>query len=194
MGNGILYSDSEPPEETDQTVVFKGADKTMDTFQEKYEGLPYLKVLKGKDEGTIHYLLFKRITIGRDITNTFVLNDNRLSKSHCEILFKNHHFVLQDNMSTNGTICNGKRVEEHVLDFGDTVEIGDTAMVFSCEGFEFMNQDPERSIAAFRKCLVREPDFITALKNLAFILERDIARQKEAAPIWKKIKELEQKK
>ena len=194
ISNGILYSDSDQSEETDKTVIFKGGNNISSTFQDKYEGLPYLKVLKGKYEGTIHFLLFKRITIGRDNSNTFVLNDNRLSKTHCEILFENYRFILKDNRSTNGTICNGRRIEEHVLNFGDTVKIGDTEMVFSCEGFDLMKKDLNKSIAAFSKCLAREPNFITALENLAFIMERDIARQKEAKPLWEKIKQLEQNK
>jgi hypothetical protein len=171
----------------EKTVLFSPSGNESET----YAGMPYLKVTAGKDEGTLHYLTFSKNTIGRDRSNTLPIKDGNSSRWHCEIVFRNHHFVLADNNSTNGTFCNGERIQECRLDFGDRIRIGDTEMVFSCEGFDLKDDDPAKAIRAFEKCLEQQSDFMIALKHLAFLMERDIARQKEAQPIWDRIRKLE---
>lgn len=158
---------------------------------ETYAGFPYLRAVAGRDEGTLHYLQFTRTTIGRDRSNTLPIRDSNSSRWHCEIGFRDHHFVLTDNGSTNGTFCNGERIQECRLDFGDRIKIGDTEMVFSCEGFDLKDSDPGKAVKAFETCLQRQPKFLLALKHLAFLMERDVARQKDAQPIWDRIKKLE---
>jgi Flp pilus assembly protein TadG len=171
----------------EKTVLFRPSDNESET----YAGMPYLKVTAGKDEGTLHYLQFSRNTIGRDRSNTLPIKDSNSSRWHCETVFRNHHFVLTDNNSTNGIFCNGERIQECRLDFGDRITIGDTEMVFSCEGFDLKDSDPAEAVRSFEKCLQQQPDFLLALKHLAFLMERDITRQKEAQPLWDRIRKLE---
>ena len=102
------------------------------------------------------------------------------------------HFVLKDAKSTNGTLCNGEKVAEHVLEFGDRIQVADTIMTFTCDGFALRLNDPSAAIGAYEKCVEREPNFLLALRDLAFLLTRDVSRQKEADPLWQRISQLEQ--
>ena len=70
-------------------------------------------------------------TFGRADTNTWVLpdQDKFLSSCHCEIIFADNQFYLEDK-STNGTFINGGfeplgRGTRHQLRDGDFFEIGD---------------------------------------------------------------------
>ena len=71
------------------------------------------------------------------------------------------------------------------------VWVAGTEMVFSCEGFEQRDADPQAALDAFEAGLRRQPDFLAALKHAAFLLERDVVRRDEAEPYWKRIAELE---
>ena len=106
-------------------------------------------------------------------------------------MFENQYFVLKDRQSTNGTFCNGAQIQEAALNFGDIIKVGNSEMIFTCRRFELKDNDPVKAISLFEKCLQREPDFVTALKHLAFLMERDIARRKNAKPLWDRIKMLE---
>jgi len=178
----------------DQTVLFDKASNGPEDYEEMYAGFPYLKALTGNDQGTIYYLMFDRASIGRGESCNFTIKDGSSSKVHCEIVFENHFFVLKDNQSTNGTFCNGEQIQEVALNFGDTIKVGNTEMIFTCEGFELKENNPVKAIFLFEKCLQREPNFVIALKHLAFLMERDVARQKNAKPLWDRIKKLESSK
>ena len=178
-------------EQSDKTEVFQRPD--AEPARDPNAGLPYLEITEGAQRHPRVYLQFDRATIGRDERNTIPIDDTGASKQHCEITFDNNRFALRDNDSTNGTRLNGERIDVKPLEFGDTIRIGETDMVFSCEGFEFKNTDPGAAIAAFEITLERQPNFLGALKIVAFLLERDVARQKEAEPYWQRIMELEKR-
>lgn len=175
----------------DQTVIYERTSGGFENYDELYAGFPYLEVLTGNDQGTIHYLMFGRSSIGRGDSCNFTIKDDGSSKFHCEIVFENQNFVLKDRQSTNGTFCNGAQIQEATLNFGDTIKVGNSEMIFTCGGFELKDNDPVKAISLFEKCLQREPDFVIALKHLAFLMERDIARRKNAKPLWDRIKMLE---
>lgn len=71
-----------------------------------------------------HYFLEKkRLTIGRLPHNGIVLDSNGVSKNHASILVVGNDYIVEDSRSSNGTLVNGRRVERHVLQHGDVVEI-----------------------------------------------------------------------
>ena len=158
-----------------------------------YKGLPYLKVIEGADKGAVFYLLFITTSIGRDASSTIALDDHKASRVNTYLRYESHHFVLEDNKSTNGTLCNDELITSQSLNFGDVLTVGASRLLFSCEGYELREKSPEEAIVDFELCLQKEPNFIAALKNLAFLLERDIRRKKESGPIWKKIEKIERK-
>lgn len=154
------------------------------------KGLPYLSV--GDDgEEQIHHLAFDRVSAGRGSDNDIVLEDDSASRLHFTVSFTGNRFVLEDNNSTNGTRCNGERVTRKELEFGDEIEVGGTTIRFSCEGFDLKDEDAGQAVAALEACVARQPDFINALKLLAFMLERNVARRKEAVQHWERVARLE---
>lgn len=157
-----------------------------------FHGLPLLRVVAGPDLGREFKLPFERSTIGRAGNNRVVLSEERASRTHAELRYEGGRFVLKDSGSTNGTQRNGKPAGEETLEFGDRIAIGGTEMVFTSEGFDLKGEDPGRAITAFERMLERESNFITALQNLAFLLERDVARKREAEGVWKRLNKLGQ--
>lgn len=177
----------------ERTIMFAPSRQTTTASRvDPLSGFPVLKVTAGPDTGTSFPLPFTHATIGRDKSNIIPLGDNGSSRLHCEVLYRNAGFVLRDNNSTNGTLCNQTRIDEHPLEFGDVIQVADTVMEFTSEGYELKDSDPAAAIAAFEKCLEREPNFLLALRNLAFLLERDVRRKREAEPLWKRIAQIEQ--
>ncbi|MBT6276010.1 MAG: FHA domain-containing protein [Chromatiales bacterium] len=184
--------DSDDEDVGNRTVMFAPARGASKSNQDPRAGLPYLHVEQGPDTGTKFALPFTRATVGRDASNIIALGDTGSSRLHCEVYYRNSAFFLKDAASTNGTLCNGEKITEQQLDFGDRVQVADTVMTFSCEGYDLQSTDPTAAIKAFEECLEKEPNFLLALKNLAFLLERDIRRKKDAEPLWRRIIQLEQ--
>lgn len=77
--------------------------------------------------GTVlgNYFLEKdRFVIGRKKETDVHLNDQGVSKEHAVILTVGNDQILEDLKSTNGTQVNGKKIDKHILQNGDVVEIG----------------------------------------------------------------------
>ena len=63
------------------------------------------------------------LNIGRNISNTIVLNDDMVSRQHAQLIILNNGQVLiKDLGSTNGTFVNGNRVRECYLKPADSVK------------------------------------------------------------------------
>ncbi len=182
--------DDDDDDDMNKTVMFlPGKDKAKK--KDENAGLPFLEVLEGPDQGKSFPLHFDSSTIGRELGNVIALSDTGASRTHCVVDYGVTSFRLRDNNSTNGTLCNGEKITEKHLDFGDRIKVADTTMAFTCKGFQLKDSKPAAAIAAFEETLEREPDFVGVLKNLAFLLERDIGRQKEAQPLWERIMKLD---
>ena len=64
-------------------------------------------------------------TLGRDVNNAIVVDDDFASASHAALTYRGRAWYLEDFGSTNGTFVNGHRVEGVVpLAFGDEVQLG----------------------------------------------------------------------
>lgn len=70
------------------------------------------------------------VVIGRGQDCDLVLEDNNLSRRHCQIRRVPGQFRLEDLQSKNGTYVNGRRVEWMDLSPGDLITIGDQMLVF----------------------------------------------------------------
>lgn len=71
------------------------------------------------------------LKIGRKPGNDLVLDDANASGAHAEIAFEGERIVLRDLGSTNGTILDGRKIEEVILSHGDKITIGHTFFRFT---------------------------------------------------------------
>ena len=64
-------------------------------------------------------------TLGRDVNNSIVLEDEFVSTTHARLTFRGRAWYVEDAGSTNGTFVNGSRIDTiSPLAFGDEVQIG----------------------------------------------------------------------
>jgi len=64
--------------------------------------------------------------VGRDPTNTLVLNDIKASRQHAVIRWEGEGFVVRDMGSRNGTFVNDDRIQVMKLEDGDILRIGNS--------------------------------------------------------------------
>ncbi|MDZ7661139.1 FHA domain-containing protein [Thiohalophilus sp.] len=83
-----------------------------------------ISVLYNSEEINVFEVFAGTLTIGRAGDNTVRLNDKTVSKHHAQIVTYFSATHIEDLGSTNGTYVNGKRVNMHVLQAGDTLSIG----------------------------------------------------------------------
>ncbi len=69
-------------------------------------------------------------TLGNDTDNDLVLSDSTISRRHCEISLTADGYSIRDLGSTNGTIVQGVRIRDAMLDEGTEFQIGSTRLVF----------------------------------------------------------------
>src|SRR4051812_44790237 len=67
-------------------------------------------------------------TIGRQSDATVQLNDDQVSKYHCQIVALDGRFLLRDGQSRNGTWLRGERVMEIELCNGDEFSVGQATL------------------------------------------------------------------
>lgn len=66
----------------------------------------------------------ERLTVGREAHNDIVVDDPCVSRDHAAITPVGNDHILEDLRSVNGTIVNGTRVTQRILQHGDVVEFG----------------------------------------------------------------------
>src|SRR5258708_22333760 len=89
----------------------------------------YLIVLAGVSAGEMFQVKGEKTTIGRGPKVSFRLSDEGVSREHCQITFESNQVMLQDLGSTNGTFCNGVRVDRRELSDGDKIMVGSTTIL-----------------------------------------------------------------
>lgn len=86
---------------------------------------------------TTRIRLRKRIKIGRDANNDWVIDDPNVSRNHAEILQNSGgSFEIVDLKSMNGTFLNGQLIKREPLKTGDIVRIGSIEKRFTLDGLE----------------------------------------------------------
>ncbi|MCH7964054.1 MAG: FHA domain-containing protein [Bacteroidetes bacterium] len=71
-----------------------------------------------------------RTKIGRSNYCKIILNDSTISEEHALLFYKDKKFILQDELSANGTFVNGKRIEERaLLKDGDEIKLGSVTFI-----------------------------------------------------------------
>src|SRR4029079_17267223 len=89
----------------------------------------YLVVLAGSAVGEMYKVDQERTIIGRGGKAQIRLIDDGISREHAEIVVKDGEVTLHDLGSTNGTFCNGVKVDEKLLADGDKILVGSTTIL-----------------------------------------------------------------
>lgn len=114
-----------------RTMVFKPeampqAVEAVSPEEPSYPTLASKSIAKGS------YLLKKdSVTIGRSDDNDIPLEDSKVSRRHAEIVrTKDDRYLYRDLGSTNGSLLNGKAVENAYLEDGDIITLGLSELSF----------------------------------------------------------------
>ena len=82
------------------------------------------------DELKVFYLTKEKVVIGKLPENDIELNDNTVSRQHCQLQRVEKGYKLTDIKSTNGCYINGQRVQTKALEIGDKITVGRTIISF----------------------------------------------------------------
>lgn len=93
------------------------------------EGDFLLIVRKGKPRSWFT-LLQALYNIGREESSDIVLEDPKVSRSHCQIRQDGSNWLLVDKKSQNGIFINGRKMTERILCEGDIVRIGTYELIY----------------------------------------------------------------
>ena len=89
----------------------------------------YLVVLAGASVGEMYKVEGDKVVIGRGQKAQIRLFDDGISREHAQIVIDGNQIVLQDLGSTNGTFCNGLKVDRRELVDGDKILVGSTTIL-----------------------------------------------------------------
>jgi HD-GYP domain-containing protein (c-di-GMP phosphodiesterase class II) len=70
-------------------------------------------------------------TLGRDPTNSIVIDDDQSSRFHLKIKKRGRLYILEDLESRNGTYLNGDKILNSIVKNGDKILVGTTELVFA---------------------------------------------------------------
>ncbi len=89
-----------------------------------------LVALSGPREGETYLPNNSEFNIGRGEENQLTVADPLVSLSHAVIIPQGELFLLKDRESKNGTLVNGKQINEKTLKMGDIIKIGPQELRF----------------------------------------------------------------
>src|SRR5579863_10604558 len=89
----------------------------------------YLVVLAGASVGEMYKIDHDRTIIGRGQKAEVRLLDDGISREHAKVVVEGNKIFLEDMGSTNGTFCNGLKVDRKELADGDKILVGSTTIL-----------------------------------------------------------------
>jgi diguanylate cyclase (GGDEF)-like protein len=89
----------------------------------------YLVVLAGTAVGEMYKIEAEKTIIGRGQKAQIRLLDEGISREHAQVVIEGNKVVLHDLGSTNGTFCNGLKVDRKELADGDKILVGSTTIL-----------------------------------------------------------------
>jgi S1-C subfamily serine protease len=129
-----------------------------------------------------------RLTIGRNLDNDLVLNDDSISLHHAKLRVSAGRNWLHDLQSSNGTYVNGRRISESEIHVGDFVNFGTVTTTFNGAKFEIvdvdaMHQKPapkanSKFVGLPREGLKKIPLFIIVLALVIYFLNQLLTNDK----------------
>jgi two-component system, cell cycle response regulator len=89
----------------------------------------YLVVLAGASVGEMYKVEGDKTVIGRGQKAQVRLLDDGISREHAQVVVEGNRIYLEDLGSTNGTFCNGLKVDRRELADGDKILVGSTTIL-----------------------------------------------------------------
>jgi hypothetical protein len=88
--------------------------------------------LSGTFEGQQGELVINKpiVSIGRKEDNYYMINHPTVSGQHAEIHYREGGYLIKDLNSSNGTMVNGNKIQEHELKHGDVVSFGEVTLTY----------------------------------------------------------------
>ena len=90
-----------------------------------------LQVTSGPSSGVSVSFFGGSVTIGRDPSSNLCINDSNVSRTHAQLTDNGREMVLRDLNSANGTMVNGRRVNDAVVQPGDVINVGNAQILFN---------------------------------------------------------------
>ncbi|MFZ5877286.1 MAG: diguanylate cyclase [Nitrospirota bacterium] len=116
---------------TDETTIGMTDASPQRRLNRQERNLGCLVVIAGLSIGEKIALSKDRMVIGRQADSDICFDDTLVSRHHAEIVTgPDGTSVLRDLTSRNGTLCNDRRITEHVLRDGDVIWIGRSALKY----------------------------------------------------------------
>jgi len=125
MSGGNRPKDARPKQEETATKPAV----PLESDKEQKRNLAYLVVLAGVSAGEMFKLQEERTIVGRGPKVTVRLNDEGVSREHCAFVRDGEKMVVEDMGSTNGTFCNGIKIDRRELADGDKIMVGSTTIL-----------------------------------------------------------------
>jgi two-component system, cell cycle response regulator len=126
----------------------------------------YLVVISGPSFGEMYKLKGDRSVLGRGERTDIRVLDDGVSREHAAIERDGGKMVLVDLRSTNGTFCNGQRIQRQDLTDGDKISIGATTIL----RFTYQDQVDEHYQKKLFESALR--DGLTSTFNRRYFVDR----------------------
>ncbi len=91
-------------------------------------------VFRGRRKEATHELRKRELVIGRGDDADIRVDNPLVSRRHAKLVFRESSWRIEDLDSPNGVYVNGARVDDHVLQIGDRIELGQHVVVFAGAG------------------------------------------------------------
>lgn len=95
-----------------------------------------ITVILGDQQLGTHQMKHHPFTFGRDAACDVPIENIGISRKHCQFLFEDGKYFVEDAGSSNGISVNGERVEKAEVKDGDEVQAGKFKLVFKCSADE----------------------------------------------------------
>jgi transcriptional regulator with GAF, ATPase, and Fis domain len=86
------------------------------------------RVVSGPDAGRQATVALQPFVVGAGADSDLIVNDGKVSRRHVELRLDPGGVRVRDLGSRNGTLCQGARISEAVLQIGTTLQIGETTL------------------------------------------------------------------